>query len=342
MIPAVTPTMNNPWRADVAPYATPDRGRALLDLVTSVVPYLLLWPVMVWALNDVSVWLTVALSVPASVFLLRTFIVFHDCGHGSFFASKAANTWVGRFTGLLVMTPYASWRHSHAVHHASAGDLDRRGEGDVPTMTVAEFNAAGRATRIGYRLFRSPLVLFTLGPLWSFTIQPRLWNKRMSSRIRHSVWMTNVAVVVAVAGMCLLVGWQQFLIVQGLQILFAGGAGVWLFFVQHQFEDTYWESSDQWTYADAALRGSSYLKLPQPLQWASGNIGLHHVHHLSARVPNYKLQAAHDGLDVFQQVPVLTVWDAIKAPRLKLWDEQRGRIVTFREARRPAAEPLAA
>lgn len=342
MIPAVTPTMNNPWRADVAPYATPDRGRALLDLATSVVPYLLLWPVMVWALDDVSFWLTVALAVPAAVFLLRSFIVFHDCGHGSFFASKAANTWVGRFTGLLVMTPYASWRHSHAVHHATAGDLDRRGEGDVPTMTVAEFNAASRATRIGYRLFRSPLVLFTLGPLWSFTIQPRLWNSGMSRRIRHSVWLTNVAVALAVAGMCLLVGWQQFLIVQGLLILFAGGAGVWLFFVQHQFEDTYWESSDQWTYADAALRGSSYLKLPQPLQWASGNIGLHHVHHLSARVPNYKLQAAHDGLDVFQQVPVLTVWDALKAPRLKLWDEERGRIVTFREARRPVRRPVAA
>ncbi|MDO8184619.1 fatty acid desaturase [Conexibacter sp. JD483] len=338
----MTPTMNNPWRADVAPYATPDRGRALLDLATSVVPYLLLWPVMVWALNDVSFWLTLALAVPASVFLLRSFIVFHDCGHGSFFEAKAANTWLGRFTGLLVMTPYASWRHSHAVHHATAGDLDRRGEGDVPTMTVAEFNAASRGTRIGYRIFRSPFVLFTLGPLWSFTIQPRLWNRSMSRRIRHSVWMTNVAVAIAVTGMCLLVGWQQFLIIQGLLILFAGGAGVWLFFVQHQFEDTYWESSDTWTYADAALRGSSYLKLPQPLQWCSGNIGLHHVHHLSARVPNYKLQAAHDGLDVFQQVPVLTVWDALKAPRLKLWDEQRGRIVTFREARRPAAEPLAA
>ena len=337
----MTPTANNPWRAEIAPYATPDRGRALLDLATSVVPYLLLWPAMVWALG-VSLWLTLALAVPAAAFLLRSFIVFHDCGHGSFFASKRANTWVGRLTGLLVMTPYAAWRHSHAVHHATAGDLDRRGEGDVPTMTVAEWHAASPAKRLGYRLFRSPLVLFTLGPLWSFTIQPRLWRRTMRPRIRNSVLLTNVAVALAVAGTCLLVGWQAFLVVQGLMILLAGGAGVWLFFVQHQFEDTYWETSDQWSYADAALRGSSYLKLPRPLRWASGNIGLHHVHHLSARVPNYKLQAAHDALPVFGQVPVLTVWDALKAPRLKLWDEERGRIVTFREARRPARRPVAA
>jgi omega-6 fatty acid desaturase (delta-12 desaturase) len=331
----------NPWRAQLQPYSTPDPKRTWLDLATSVLPYLLLWPVMVWSL-DVSYWLTLLIAIPNAGFLLRTFIMFHDCGHGSLFDSKRANTWVGRFTGLLVWTPYASWRHSHAVHHATAGDLDRRGDGDVPTMTVAEFNAASLPMRIGYRLFRNPLILFTLGPIWSFTVQPRLINRNMRPRIRNSVLITNVVLAATIAGMCWLIGWQAFLLIQGPMVLLAGGAGVWLFFVQHQFEDTYWETTGEWTYADAALRGSSYLRLPQPLKFFSGNIGLHHVHHLSARVPNYKLQAAHDDLEVFHDVPVLTVWDALKAPRLKLWDEQRGRIVTFREARQPVTRVVPA
>ena len=330
----------NPWRAPIAPYAVPDRRRSLLDLATSVVPYLLLWPALVLSLG-VSYWLTLTLAVPAAGFLLRTFIVFHDCCHGSFFASRAANTWVGRTTGLLVFTPFACWRHSHAVHHASAGDLDRRGEGDVPLMTVAEYRAASPRARLGYRLFRNPLVLFGLGPIWSFVVQPRLVRRTMRRRVRNSVLLTNAALAAALGGVVALIGWQAFLLVQGPLLLIAGAAGVWLFFVQHQFEDTYWEAGEQWSYADAALRGSSHLELPQPLQWFSGNIGLHHVHHLSARVPNYRLQAAHDGLAVFADVPVLGVRDALRAPRLKLWDERRGRLVTFREAR-TAPRPLPA
>ncbi len=331
----------NPWREQIAPYAVPSLPKSLLDLATSVLPFLLLWPVMVWSLG-VSYLLTLALAVPTAGFLLRSFIVFHDCCHGSFFASRAANTWVGRFTGLLVFTPYASWRHSHAVHHATAGDLDRRGEGDVPTMTVAEWRAAGAGTRLGYRLFRNPLVLFGLGPFYSFVVYPRLVRRTMRPRVRNSILLTNVVLAATLAAVIALVGWQAFLLVQTPLIMLAGGAGVFLFFVQHQFEDTYWESGEQWSYADAALRGSSYLQLPQPLQFFSGNIGLHHVHHLSARVPNYNLQAAHDGLAVFRDVPVLRLADAIRAPRLKLWDEERGRIVTFREAREPARVPAAA
>lgn len=338
---APAPTARNPWREQLAPYTVPDLRRSLLDLATSVLPYLLLWPAMVWSL-DVSYWLTLALAVPAAGFLLRSFIVFHDCCHGSFFASRAANTWVGRFTGLLVFTPFASWRHSHAVHHATAGDLDRRGEGDVPTMTVAEYHAASPGVRLGYRLFRNPLVLFGLGPIWSFVVYPRLMKKAMRPRIRNSVLITNVVLAAALAALIWLIGWQAFLLVQTPLVLIAGGAGVWLFFVQHQFEDTYWESGEQWTYADAALRGSSYLKLPQPLQWFSGNIGLHHVHHLSARVPNYHLQAAHDDLAVFRDVPVLGVGDALRAPRLKLWDEESGQIVTFAQARAAARRVPAA
>jgi omega-6 fatty acid desaturase (delta-12 desaturase) len=339
--PAPAPEPRNPWRPEIAPYATPDRRRSLVDLATSIVPYLLLWPVMVWSLG-VSYWLTLLIAVPAAGFLLRTFIMFHDCGHGSLFASKRANTWIGRFTGLLVFTPYASWRHSHAVHHATAGDLDRRGEGDVMTMTVAEYNAASPGAKLAYRAFRSPLILFTFGPIWSFAVYPRMINKKMRPRIRNSVLITNVVLAATIAAVCWLIGWQAFLLIQTPLVLFAGGAGVWLFFVQHQFEDTYWETSEQWSYADAALRGSSYLKLPKVLQFFSGNIGLHHVHHLSARVPNYKLQAAHDNLAVLRDVPVLTIWDALKAPRLKLWDEDRGRIVTFREARTPTRRPVTA
>jgi acyl-lipid omega-6 desaturase (Delta-12 desaturase) len=330
------------WKRELAPYARADTRLALLDLLTSVVPYLLLWPVMAWSL-DISYLLTLAISVPAAGFLLRSFIVFHDCGHGSFFHSKRANAWMGRFTGLLVYTPYGSWRHSHAVHHATAGDLDRRGEGDVPTMTVAEYQAAGWKLRLGYRLFRNPLIMFTLGPIYSFLILGRIAKRSQRPRIRNSILLTNVAVVAAVAGMVWLIGWEAFLLIQTPMVLMAGGAGVWLFFVQHQFEDVYWESGESWDYADAALKGSSYLKLPKVLQFFSGNIGLHHVHHLSARVPNYHLQAAHDNVAVFADVPVLTFAEGLRAHRFKLWDEESRRLVGFAAARRPAgARPTAA
>jgi omega-6 fatty acid desaturase (delta-12 desaturase) len=323
------------WKRDLAPYARASTRLAVRDLLTSVVPYLLLWPAMVWSLS-VSYLLTLAIAVPAAGFLLRTFIVFHDCGHGSFFSSKRANTWVGRCTGLLVYTPYGSWRHSHAVHHGSSGDLDRRGEGDVPMMTVAEYRAAGWKTRLGYRLFRHPLIMFTLGPIYSFLVVGRIVRRSQRRRIRNSILLTNVAVVAMVAGIVWLVGWQAYLLISAPVILMAGGAGVWLFFVQHQFEDVYWESGESWDYADAALKGSSYLKLPKVLQFFSGNIGLHHVHHLSARVPNYHLQAAHDNTPIFHDVPILTLAEGLKAHRFKLWDEESRRLVGFAAAKRPA------
>ncbi len=320
------------WRQAIAPYARPSRPRTALDILTAPVAYLALWPVMVLLL-DVSVWLALALSVLASGFLLRTFILFHDCTHGSLFTSRLNNLWFGRLFGLLVLHPFTAWRHSHAIHHGSAGDLDRRGTGDVMTMTVSEYQRAPLRVRLAYRAFRSPLVMFGLGPIWSLVIQPRLLPKRGSRAHRNSVLLTNLAVLAAVAGVCLLIGWQTFLLIQLPMVLIAGGAGVWLFFVQHQFEDVYWESSDRWSYAEAALRGSSYLKLPQPLRFFTGNIGLHHVHHLNARVPNYRLQAAHDGLPVFADVPVLTLRESLRCTRLKLIDERNGRLLTFKQAR---------
>jgi omega-6 fatty acid desaturase (delta-12 desaturase) len=312
--------------------------RSLLDIATSVVPYAALFFAM-YLLLDVSVLLTLALAPLAAGFLLRTYIVFHDCAHGSFLPWRRANTALGVATGLLVYSDFASWRHSHAIHHASAGDLGRRGDGDVPTFTVAEYNAMSWRGRLGYRLFRNPLVMFGLGPLWALAIQPRLVKKGMRPRLRRSVMWTNVGVALMVLALVWGMGWQAYLLVQWPAALLAGMAGVWLFYVQHQFEDVYWENSERWSYADAALRGSSYLKLPKPLQFFTGNIGLHHVHHLSARIPNYNLQRAHDENEIFQSVPQIGFWDGIRAIRLKLYDEELGRLVTWAEAKRSALAP---
>jgi omega-6 fatty acid desaturase (delta-12 desaturase) len=312
-----------------------------VDLATSVAPYLALSVLMYLAL-DVSYLLTLAIAVPAAGFLLRTYIIFHDCTHGSFLPSKRSNTWLGMGLGVLVYSNFQSWKHNHAVHHATAGDLDRRGVGDVPTMTVAEYHALPWKKRLGYRLFRNPLVMFGIGPLYALVFQPRLVSRSARPRIKRNVHATNVALAVLVLGLCWLVGWQEFLLVQLPTAMLAGAAGVWLFYVQHQFEDVYWESSEDWSYADAALRGSSYLKLPKVLQFFTGNIGLHHVHHLSARIPNYHLQRAHDENPIFHNVPTLSLWDGLRAVRLKLWDENRRRLVTFAEARAEARRPSSA
>jgi len=331
------------WRDVIAPYERASTWRATVDLMTSVIPYLGLSVAMYLAL-DVSLWLTLALAVPAAGFLLRTFIVFHDCGHGSFLPSQRANLWVGRLCGLLVFAPYTNWRHDHAVHHGTAGDLDRRGTGDVPTLTVAEYRAKPWTGRLGYRLFRNPLVMFGIGPIYSLVVAPRLSSRAKRRRLRNSIIATNVALAIVIGGLCWLIGWREYLLVQGPTAMLAGMAGVWLFYVQHQFEDVYWESSERWSYADAALRGSSYLRMPKLLQFFTGNIGLHHVHHLSAKVPNYNLQRAHEENEIFASVPVLTIRDGMRAIRLKLIDEESGRLLTWAEARKRMAslEPSAA
>jgi omega-6 fatty acid desaturase (delta-12 desaturase) len=322
------------WKADIAPYAQASVPRSVLDLLTSVVPYLLLMALQMWLLNDgTSFWLVLPLAIPTAGFLLRTYIVFHDCTHGSFMPTKRGNHILGAIVGVIVFTPFQSWRHSHAMHHATAGDLDRRGQGDVPTMTLDEYLAHDWPMRAGYRAFRNPIVMFGLGWLWGLVIQPRLVHKNMRTRLKRSTWATNVVLAALVTGICLLVGPGTFFLVQGPAAMLAGSAGVFLFYVQHQFEDTYWENTEQWSYADAALRGSSYLKLPQPFQFFTGNIGLHHVHHLSARVPNYNLQAAVDNVALFDDVPVLSFWDGVKASRLKVWSPEHGRLLTWGEVR---------
>jgi acyl-lipid omega-6 desaturase (Delta-12 desaturase) len=322
-----------PWRDALAPFVTPCPRRGLLAVATSTVPYLGLTSA-IYATLGVSVPLTIALMVLTAGFLVRVFVVFHDCAHGSLLPSRRANTMLGTAMGLLVLSPFVRWRHDHAVHHATAGDLDRRGVGDIVTLTVDEYAARTWRRRLGYRLLRNPLVMFGLGPIFAMVIGPRIVARGARPRMRNSVLATDGAVAVLVGGLCWLIGWTDFLLVWAPSAMLAGAIGIWLFYVQHQFEDTYWQTSDDWTYSDAALRGSSYLKLPRTMQFFTGSIGLHHVHHLNARIPNYHLQRAHDSSPLFANVPTLTLWDGLRAVRLKLWDERSGRLVTFAQARR--------
>jgi omega-6 fatty acid desaturase (delta-12 desaturase) len=339
------------WVEPLEPYAGADMRRSLVCLATSVLPYLALWPVM-YVLLDVSYLLTLLVALPASGFLLRTYIVFHDCTHGSFMPTKRGNTWVGRFVALIVYSPFHSWRLEHAGHHATSGDLDRRGVGDVDTWTVAEYYSKPWYARAGYRLIRNPLIMLTLGPIWALALEPRIVPFGKRQRVRNSHLCTNLGLAVLVGALVWLVGWRALLEIQLPMIIMAGGAGVWLFYVQHQFDDVYWVHSDEWSFLDAALQGSSYLKLPKVLQFFTGNIGLHHIHHLSPRIPNYNLQRAHDANEFLHRAPTISLWQGLLALRLKLVDEDSGRLVTFGEARQvrraiplptvqPADQPMA-
>jgi acyl-lipid omega-6 desaturase (Delta-12 desaturase) len=316
----------------LGPYEQPRLARSLLDIATSVVPYVGLSALMLVSIH-VSYVLTILLAVPTAGFLVRTFVVFHDCTHGSLLPSKRANRYVGRVLGLFVLAPFARWRHDHAVHHGSSGDLDRRGVGDVLTLTVAEYQRRSWKGRLTYRLLRNPFVMFGLGPIMAMIVGPRIASRSMRPRLRRSVLGTDCALLALAGGLGWLVGWESLLVVWAPPAMLAGSAGIWLFYVQHQFEDAYWKRSDDWSYTSAALRGSSYLRLPRILQFFTANIGLHHVHHLNARVPNYNLQRAHDENAILHDVPVLSLLDGLRAVRLKLWDEERGTLVTFAQAR---------
>jgi acyl-lipid omega-6 desaturase (Delta-12 desaturase) len=320
------------WRGVLDRYAEPRLDRSLLDLGTSVVPYLVILAAMFFALR-VSVLLVLVLALPASGFLIRAFIVFHDCTHGSFLRSRRGNNVLGVAIGLLVWMPFRAWQHEHAVHHATSGDLDRRGVGDIKTLTVGEYRALPAWRRVGYRLFRNPFVMFGLGWLLVLVLKPRFVPRGARRRVRNSVLGTNVALAVIVAALCLVLGWRDYLLVQAPVFLVAGALGIWLFYVQHQFEGTYWQAHADWRYDQAALEGSSYLKLPRVLQFFTGNIGLHHVHHLSVGIPNYNLQKAHEETEHLRAVPELTLRDGLRATRLKLWDERSRRLVAFRDAR---------
>jgi omega-6 fatty acid desaturase (delta-12 desaturase) len=319
------------WRQAVAAYQRPDLRRSVWQLANSVVPYLILWFVA-YRLHEISFWLALPVQFLAAGFLVRVFIIFHDCGHGSFLRSRTANEVVGYLTGVLTFTPYHDWRMEHARHHASAGDLDRRGLGDVWTMTVTEYRESPLSRRIAYRLYRNPLVMFGLGPLYSFVIKQRLPRDQTGPRGRKSVHLTNLALVVIFGTLFVAIGVGATLAVQLPILAIGGAAGIWLFYVQHQFEAVYWERHDRRDFVAVAMYGSSFYELPRILQWFSGNIGFHHIHHLSPSIPNYRLPVCQREQEVFQTVAPLTLWSSLRSLRLRLYDEESRRMVGFRAA----------
>ena len=317
------------WKAVISRFQRPSRAKALWQLLNTLGPYFALW-YAIYRSIAVSFWITLPLAVLAAAFLVRIFIIFHDCGHGSFYRSKSANRVVGFITGLLTLTPYYHWRWQHALHHGTSGDLDRRGGGDIWTLTVQEYLDSSRWRRFAYRLARNPLVLFVIAPFYVFIIHHRFPSGEAPARERRSVLWTNLAIVAMASGMSFLMGLKAYLLVQiGVSTL-AGAAGIWLFYVQHQFEGAYWQRRDRWDFTQAALQGSSFYKLPGILQWFSGNIGFHHIHHLSPFVANYHLQQCHDADEIFSRVAPITLATSLRSLAFRLWDERHGRLVGFR------------
>lgn len=321
------------WRKAIEKYREPSTRQAAWQVANTFIPYALLWAVMYWTQLQGWYWVTLPLALLAGLFLVRIFIIFHDCGHGSFFPSQRANAFVGIVAGILTFTPYYQWRWEHAIHHTTSGHLDKRGIGDIWTMTVQEYLESGRWKRFAYVLARNPVVLFLLAPLYMFVIHQRFASKGSDVREHTSIWWTNLALLLMVLGLSYVYGWASYLMIQLIVLGVAGAAGVWMFYVQHQFEDVYWERGENWDYAAAALRGSSFYKLPAVLQWFSGNIGFHHIHHLSVRIPNYNLQKCHEADPLFQQVKPLTLWSSFKTLNLRLWDEGQRKLVGYRRLR---------
>ena len=328
--PSTTPLaeLKRTWRQVVAGYQRPDTKRSLWQVCNSIVPYLVLW-YLALRLTSVSYWLVVPVVLLAAGFMVRVFIIFHDCGHGSFFRSRVANDVTGFVTGVLTFTPYHDWRAEHAKHHATAGDLDQRGIGDVWTMTVREYRQASWWRRLGYRLYRNPVVLLGVGPLYVFLVKQRLPRRGSNRQARLSVHLTNLALVAVFATLIQVVGLRATLLVTLPLVAIAGAAGVWLFYVQHQFEGVYWERHDERDFLAAAMHGSSLYALPRVLQWFSGNIGFHHIHHLAPRIPNYHLPRAYREQPLLQGVDRITLRSSLRSLRLRLYDEELRRLVGF-------------
>lgn len=318
---------------DLLQYRQPDTLRAIVEIAVTILPLVALWAI-VWSLVDINYLLALLVSVPAAGFLVRIFMIQHDCGHGSFFRSRLTNDWVGRISGVLTLTPYGVWRRVHALHHANSGNLDKRGFGDVHTLTVDEYQSKSKWGRLMYRLYRHPLVLFGMGPAFLF-----LFQYRVPVGIMRAGWQpwfssmgTNLAILLFFGSLVWLVGLEDFLLVHGPIVLVAASIGVWLFFVQHQFEDTVWDYNDDWSWHDAALQGSSHYDLPPVLHWFTANIGLHHIHHLCSRIPFYRLQRVLKDHPELRNIRTLTLAESLATVRLALWDNEKRRLVSFREA----------
>jgi omega-6 fatty acid desaturase (delta-12 desaturase) len=323
----------------VREYKKPDRCRAAWDLLNTFIPYAALWFLAGFLVHQgYSYWILLLLAVPASAFLVRIFIFFHDCCHFSFFAWRPANRILGYIAGALTFTPFDDWRRSHGIHHATAQDLDRRGMGDIKTMTVEEYLTASKWKRRSYRLYRNPFVMFGLGPSVHFLILQRFPKRGARKRERISVVITDLAILTMIIGGSLTIGWVPYLLFQWLIMQIAGAIGIWLFYVQHQFEGIYWARHKDWDLARVALEGASYYKLPKVLQWFTGNIGLHHAHHLRPVVPNYNLQSFSESIPALQTVRPFGILQSFKFVHMKLWDEKNQKLVGFREINRRPRE----
>jgi acyl-lipid omega-6 desaturase (Delta-12 desaturase) len=316
-------------RKQVAPFEKSTTKESIWQIINTVAPFVILWYLAYISLS-VSYWLALVPMIFAAGFLVRMFIIFHDCTHYSFFKSRRANRIVGTCMGVLTIFPFDQWGHDHAVHHATSGNLDKRGTGDIWTLTVDEYLAAPLSLRLAYRFYRNPLVMFGIGPIWVFLIKNRFNRKGAKRKERNNTYLTNIIIVALIALLSWAIGWQSFLLVQGTIFMISGAAGIWLFYVQHTFEDSYFEEDKDWEYVKAAVEGSSFYKLPKLLQWLTGNIGYHHVHHLSPRVPNYKLEEAHNQTTPLQNVPTITLATSIKSIRFRLWDEANKNFVGFK------------
>ena len=318
------------WDKLLAPYKQANDRKAWVQLLTTAAGFVALWALMLQSL-ELGYWATLLLAIPTAGFSIRLFIFQHDCGHGSFFRSQRLNNIVGSILGVVTFFPYHYWRRTHSIHHATAGNLDRRDFGDIETLTVKEYLGRGRWGRFGYRLYRSPLVLLTIGPLFQFVLKHRLpwntpwkWKKEWASVLWSNVALAAVVTVFALQGLLV-----EFVLIQLPITFLAGALGIWLFYVQHQFEDTYWRGQDEWSFLRAGLEGSSFYDLPRWLHWYTGNIGYHHIHHLSSRIPNYHLPRCQRDLPELSRVTRLKLWESLRCAKLKLWDEDRQRLVGF-------------
>jgi omega-6 fatty acid desaturase (delta-12 desaturase) len=317
-------------RKKVAPYEKTEMKSSVRQLINTLGPLVVLWYAAYLSLS-VSYWLTLAFAIVTSGFVIRTFIIFHDCTHQSFFKSKLANKIVGTITGVVALVPYEQWKYTHSMHHATSSNLDKRGTGDMWLLTVDEYKEASKKSRLAYRFYRNPLVMFGLGPIAVFLFQYRFNRKGAKRKERVNTYVVNISIVAIYALLIWAIGWQAFVMVQGPVFFISGCLGIWLFYVQHQFEDSYFENEDEWDYVKAAVDGSSYYKLPKVLQWFTGNIGFHHVHHLNPKVPNYHLEEAHNATPPLHNATTINIATSLKSLSFRLWDEENKVFISFRD-----------
>jgi len=323
---------DNTWQKVIMKYNKPDVRKSIWQICNSLIPYILMWYIMYRSLAF-PYWITMVLSVIASGFLIRLFIIFHDCGHGSFFRSQTVNAIIGTIFGLFAFTHYRTWHNQHRIHHATAGNLDKRGVGDVWTLTTEEFKTSSKWRMILYRLFRNPYLMLTIGPIYVFMFQNRLTTCQMSSKERINIYFTNIALLIIAVLISMFIGFKDYLLIQLPILFFSHCIGIWLFYLQHQFGEVFWDRNSKWDYKTAALEGSAFLKFPAILQWFTGNIGFHHVHHLSSMIPNYNLAKCHYENDLFKKVKAISFLASFKGLNLGLWDEKSRQMVSFKEAR---------